>query len=72
MAQDEQEFQRQVLQARIDGDTYIEVEQFVFDYYMRGKTQGKFAYFTYGQPGVRVYLKGTREEIENHENRALI
>jgi len=45
---------------------YIEVTQEVFDHYMHGT---KTAYFTRGDPGVRVYIKGTRDAIESRENR---
>jgi hypothetical protein len=53
-------------QSSPEKNKFVEVSKEVFDHYMHGS---ETEYFTTGAPGVRVYVKGTREAIEAKEKR---
>lgn len=44
--------------------SYIEVTKTVFDSIMQGRKTG---YFTYGSPGIKVYIKGTKEDFDRKD-----
>lgn len=44
-----------------DGEDFVEVSKELFEYLVKNQ---KTRYITYGSPGVKVYLAGTREECE--------
>jgi hypothetical protein len=66
---DLQSFQNAIASAQLNQDEFIEVDAKVFNYYVR---DGKSKYFTYGNPGVRVYLEGMREQVEEEESRTIL
>lgn len=68
MVKDLREFQDAIAAAQMNEKSFIEVDARVFDYFTKKKAP---KYFTYGQPGIRVYLEGTRDKIEKAE-RAII
>lgn len=51
-------------QMKADADKYIEVSQEVFDHFTQGHPT---PYFWHGNPGVKVFIKGTRDSIERKE-----
>ena len=59
-----QDFRMAVGQAAMEGQEYIEVSEKLFKYLLKNS---KSKYLTYGDPGIKVYLAGTREEIEREE-----
>lgn len=62
---DPQEFQMAIGKAQMEGYEYVEVSQKLFDYLVK---RNKTRYLTYGDPGIKVYVHGTRDEIEKEEN----
>jgi len=63
------DFKDRIAQAQLAGEVGIEVAKQVFDYFMKG-SKGK--YFTYGAPGVKVFLAGEMETILQHEATAQV
>lgn len=61
-----QDFQIAIGHAQMAGRESIEVSDRLFDYMV--KTSKTEDYFTYGNPGVRVYREGVREKIEHRES----
>jgi len=61
---DPQDFRVAVGNAQMEGHEYIEVSERLFNHLAR---KSKTAYLTYGEPGVKVFKVGTREEIEKIE-----
>ena len=59
-------FQNAIAQAQLNRIPYIEVDEKVFTFYTKGQP-GKS--FTYGNPGIRVYLAGCKEECDAEEAR---
>ena len=47
--------------AQLDGLEYVEVEERLFKHLVKNS---KTPYITYGKPGIKVYKRGTREELE--------
>lgn len=47
-----------------DGGDYVEVSKELFEYLVKNQ---KTPYITYGDPGVKVYLAGTREACEERD-----
>lgn len=47
-----------------DGEDYVEVSKELFEYLVKNQ---KTPYITYGDPGVKVYLEGTREACEERD-----
>jgi hypothetical protein len=47
------------------GDGVVEVSKELFSYLVKNQ---KTPYLTYGNPGVKVYLEGTREKCEIHDS----
>lgn len=43
--------------AQLDGEDYIEVDEKLFKYLLKNN---KSKYLTYGDPGIKVYLAGTK------------
>ncbi len=50
--------------AQMAQKSYLEVSKRMFDFLRK---TAKTKYLTYGSPGVKVFLQGTREEIEKEE-----
>lgn len=59
-----QDFRMAIGRAAMEGEEYIEVSEKLFKYLLKNS---KSPYLTYGDPGIKVYLAGTREEIEREE-----
>lgn len=59
-----EDFRIAVGQAQMEGDEYIEVGEKLFKYLLKNS---KSKYLTYGDPGIKVYLKGTREKYERED-----
>jgi hypothetical protein len=59
------EFQMAIGHAQMEGKDFVEVTPELFQYLVK---KAKTKYLTYGDPGVKVYKAGTREEIEREEN----
>lgn len=57
-------FERAIGNAQLDGLDSIEVDEKLFKHLCKNS---KTAYLTYGKPGIKVYLKGTRETNEQLE-----
>lgn len=53
-------FQQAVGNAQLDGLDFIEVEEKLFKHLIKNS---KTEYLTYGKPGVKVFLRGTRDQI---------
>lgn len=66
---DIKQFQDAYTLAIMKRQSYIEVGPKVFNWFMKGEG-GK--YFTYGNPTIRVYLVGHREEVERQESRKIL
>lgn len=60
-----EEFARAVAFAQADGDGEIEVSQKLFDFLVKNN---KTKYLTYGNPGVKVFVEGTKEKIKKDES----
>lgn len=58
-------FQSAIGNAQLDDLDYIEVEEKLFKHLVKNS---KTKYLTYGKPGIKVYKRGTREEIEAEES----
>ncbi len=50
--------------AQMDGKEFIEVSPKLYSYLLKN---AKSPYITYGDPGIKVYKAGTREDIEREE-----
>ena len=61
---DPQEFRIAIGTAQMEGKTFVEVSERLFKYLVKNS---KTNYITYGDPGVKVFLKGTREVIEKED-----
>jgi hypothetical protein len=61
-------FQTAIAHAQLNGLEYIEVDQKVFDYFIK---KSPSAYFFYGSPGIRVYLENTKDQIKAEEAKRL-
>lgn len=59
------DFQMAIGNAQMDGKEFVEVSEKLFKYLVKNN---KTNYLTYGDPGVKVFKVGTREEIENEES----
>lgn len=62
---DPNEFRMAIGQAQMEGYEYVEVSEKMFKYLLR---KSKSKYLTYGDPGIKVFQVGTREEIEREES----
>lgn len=51
--------------AQMEGADSIEVTERLFKYLVKNS---KSRYITYGNPGIKVFMKGTRDEIEREES----
>jgi len=60
-----EEFRMAIGQAQMAGEEYIEVGEKLFKYLLKNS---KSKYLTYGDPGVKVYLQGTREKYDKEDN----
>ena len=58
------EFQQAVINAQFEKRGFIEVSEKFFRVLTEGQ---KTSYLTYGKPGIKVYIEGTREGIEARE-----
>jgi len=58
------DFRMAIGRAAMDGEEYIEVSEKLFKYLLKN---AKSPYLTYGDPGIKVFIAGTREEIEREE-----
>jgi hypothetical protein len=56
-----EDFRMAVGQAAMNGEEYVEVSEKLFKYLLKNS---KSRYLTYGDPGIKVYKVGTREENE--------
>ncbi len=52
----------------IDKDHYLEVTKSFFEALARGQ---KSSYLTYGNPGVKIFIEGTRPDILKEESMSL-
>jgi hypothetical protein len=68
VASNPHEFQVMVGKAQMSQDRVVEVTAELFDYLLNGQ---KAPFIMYGNPGVRVYKVGTRDEIERREDMTL-
>lgn len=59
-----EDFRMAVATAQMEGVDHLIVTKRVFDYLLRGN---KSESLTYGDPAVRIFLEGTKEEIERKE-----
>lgn len=59
-----EEFRMAVANAQMEGVDHVVVTEKVLKYLLRGN---KSESLTYGDPGVRVFLEGTKDEIERVE-----
>lgn len=59
-----EDFRLAVGTAQMDGIEYVEVGEKLFKYLLRG---AKTRYLTYGNPGIKVFLKGTMDDILDEE-----
>lgn len=59
-----EEFRMAIGHAQMEGLDFIEVSENLFKYLLK---KSKSKYLTYGNPGIKVYQVGTREEIEKEE-----
>lgn len=57
-------FQLAIGRAQMDNLDYVEVSARLFKYITRGQ---KTPYLTYGKPGVKVFIEGTRERLLKEE-----
>lgn len=55
-----EEFRTAVGRAQLDGLDYVEVTEELFNYLVKNQ---KTNYLTYGSPGIKVFKKGTREQL---------
>ena len=53
-------FQQAIGNAQLDDLDYIEVEEKLFKHLVKNS---KTEYLTYGKPGIKVFKRGTRDEI---------
>lgn len=60
-----QDFQIAIGNAQMDGADHIEVTERLFKHLIKG---AKTKYITYGNPGIKVFMKGTRDKIEREES----
>lgn len=63
-AENPQEFSRAIAFAQAEGKKDIEVTQKMFEFLVKNNPT---KYLTYGHPGVRVYVSGTKDKIEKEE-----
>lgn len=61
---DPESFRMAIGAAQMQGEEYIEVGEKLFKYLLKNS---KSKYLTYGAPGIKIYLKGTREALEREE-----
>lgn len=61
---DPEEFRMAIANAQLEGIDHVVVSERVMKYLMRGH---RGTSLTYGDPGVRVFLKGTKEDTERME-----
>lgn len=59
-----EDFRMAIGQAQMEGEESIEVGEKLFKYLLKNS---KSPYLTYGDPGIKVYLKGTRDKLEREE-----
>lgn len=62
---DLEKFRTAVGQAQMTGHDYLEVSERLFKYLVKD-ANSKF--LTYGQPGIKVYKAGTREQLERDQH----
>ena len=60
-----EDFRMAIGNAQMEGLDYIEVTEKLFSYLVKNN---KTNYLTYGEPGIKVFKVGTREEIQRLEN----
>lgn len=58
------DFRMGIAHAQMEGRGYVEVTEKLFKYLLK---RAKSEYLTYGDPGIKVFLQGTREGIEERE-----
>lgn len=58
------DFRMAVAEAQMAGVDHLVVSERVMKYLLRGN---KSEYLTYGDPGLKIFLEGTKEEIERRE-----
>jgi hypothetical protein len=61
---DPESFRMAIGSAQMNGEEFIEIGPTLFKYLLKS---AKSRYLTYGSPGIKIYLKGTREELEKEE-----
>lgn len=59
------DFQAAIGNAQMDELDYIEVTEKMFKYLAKNS---KTKYLTYGNPGIKVFIQGTREEMQAEDN----
>jgi hypothetical protein len=59
-----EDFRMAVGQAQMEGLDYVEVGEKLFRYLLKNS---KSKFLTYGDPGLKVYLVGTREQLEKEQ-----
>lgn len=59
-----EEFRLAIGQAQMEGEDSMEVGEKLFKYLLKNS---KSPYLTYGDPGIKVYLAGTREKYERED-----
>lgn len=59
-----EEFRLAIGQAQMEGEDSLEVGERLFKYLLKNS---KSPYLTYGDPGIKVYLAGTREKYERED-----
>lgn len=60
-----EDFRVKVGQAQMEGVKFLTVTEKLFNYYCKSADD----YFTYGEPGIKVYKEGTREKSETKDSR---
>lgn len=60
-----EEFRQAIHQCQMEGVKYLEVTEKLFKYLTRNQ---KTSYLTWGSPGVKVFVEGTRQKIEEVDN----
>jgi hypothetical protein len=61
---DPESFRMAIGAAQMNDEEFIEVGEKLFKYLLKNS---KSRYLTYGSPGIKIYLKGTREALEKEE-----
>jgi len=61
---DPESFRMAIGAAQMNDEEYIEVGEKLFKYLLKNS---KSRYLTYGSPGIKIYLKGTRDALEKED-----